>query len=93
MSSTYLICLDEPDSAVLAAVEKLWKNSCHAITDTHILVAPPSSNGEVIVSKSVYEKIKAETESPFRCVVFQVGSYYGFHDREVWEWLGQAKVE
>lgn len=68
--------------ALGVAVGRAFQDNHYAIAEGQYLVAAQS-----MTTKEVTEKLGAESGALGQIVVLAVTSHYGWHTKDVWEWL------
>lgn len=87
--ATFVICLEEPNEEVWNKIGSTWKDSHFFASDRLALV---SSNG-ITLAKDVSDVAGLTDEkSPVRGLVVEFSAYYGYHQKELWEWLRKAQA-
>ncbi len=87
--ATFVIYLEEPNEEVWERISDRWKDSHFFASDRLALV---SSNG-ITLAKDVSDAAGlTDDDNPVRGLVVELSAYYGFHQKELWEWLRKAQA-
>jgi hypothetical protein len=77
----FAILAGDDDSRLNAAIERAFSNNYYKIADRQWLVASPD-----LTTRDVVQKLGAQ-DTLGKVLVVSVANYWGYHDRDLWEWL------
>lgn len=80
----FAIVLDHPDEECWRTVQRLWPESSYVHTDRVIYLRLPIST----LTSKIANQVGMDRSRKVNGVVIRMGSYYGWNDRALWEWLG-----
>ena len=86
MNTIYLIVLQEPSEHAWHRLAQTW-TSKYVIDDrTALVCTPPSST-----SQEVSAVLGMDGEHNVRGIVVQMDRFFGFHNRDIWEWIEKSR--
>ena len=79
------------DADVLGRLETLYQNNRKIAPNAWIILAHKQTTKDI--GEALFPTTKTETGSLIgvRYVLFRVETWWGFHDRTLWEWLDESK--
>ena len=84
----YAIILNQKNEAVWELVRATWPRH-YVVSDTLALIAPPDPT---ILTAQIADTVGMNGKGDVLGVVLEVGNYFGYNSKALWEWMGKSNV-
>lgn len=85
--SVFFVATTEEGTGIDREIEKQFPDDFRKITNTQWLVSDQAT------TKEVCDKIGASSGEFGQIIVLRVDAYYGWHNRDLWDWLAIKKKQ